>query len=201
MDSFLLTLVAGIVVVVVGLILEYRTKWFARALESAHGRRDSTRRAILPGKVLGQDSSMDTQAVIRDYRAKKLAVSTPEIVTEESSTIVPSVVEYKKDPLPGEIFEQIEKAGILNKDMAARYVGLKVEWLLTIDNLYRVKGDIYDVALVYGLPLPMVLCRVDFSKYPEFKTVRLKSQVWVTGEIYEVSLTYIALKGCAFRFV
>jgi hypothetical protein len=40
MGSFLLTLVAGIVVVVVGLILEYRTKWFARALESARGKQD-----------------------------------------------------------------------------------------------------------------------------------------------------------------
>ena len=90
-DSFLLPLVVGIVVVVVGLILEYRTKWFARALDSARGKQDSAGKAVnLTVQAPGQNSRASIQGVTTYQVEGNLVINQPgQVAGVQSAGVFP----------------------------------------------------------------------------------------------------------------
>jgi len=77
-------LLGGLVTFVVGaglLYLEYRTKWFARALESARGKRDSVGKAVnLTVQAPGQNSSASVQGMTINQVEGNLVINQPQPV-------------------------------------------------------------------------------------------------------------------------
>lgn len=233
MPTWLQQLLIGLAIVVVGLLLEYRTRFFARALESVRDKRDSAGKVVnLTVQTPSQNSSASIQEV-KINQVEKLVINQPQRVTEAQSVGVPSVVEhrthptsvdmaeaksvdgpfvaeeYSKSPLPLEIGAAIDAVPLFQQEMVAKcYVGLKVEWLLPFEHVHpyslvSTMADVYTVCLIPASTVGLyVYCeQVDLSKYPQFKTLRSHSQVWVAGEISEIKPAMVYLKNCEFRFV
>jgi len=114
-----------------------------------------------------------------------------------------------KPPLPEEIQVAIDAVPPFQQEMVAQcYVGLKVEWLLPFqdvssDPFTATKADICTISMIRaGTGVIYVVCEeVDLSKYPQFKTLRRDSQMWVTGKIRKATRDMFWLSDCEFRFV
>jgi len=185
-QAALITLAIALVAGVILLVLEHRSPWFARFQESVRRKQDSLSKSV--------NNTAEISVPISNATA-------PETTVNQT---VPSASEYKKHPLPEEIRDQIDQAEGFKEHMAERYSGVKVEWLLIFGRLDEIDGNAWLVWMRsqqdYLRPVE-VYCHVDFSKYPEFKTLKLKSKVWVTGEISQAYSRLIVLNDCAFRFV
>jgi hypothetical protein len=106
MDSLLQALTVGLVIVIFGLILEYRTKWFARALDSARGKQDSAGKVVnLTVQAPGQNSRASIQGVTTYQVEGDLVINQPGQVAGVQSAGVPAEEEYRTHPTPDEIVD------------------------------------------------------------------------------------------------
>lgn len=150
-ESSWLVIIIGIVIGIVLLFIEYRTKWFARSLKSSS--------------------------------EKRLSAG------------------FKKSLSPMEIVEEIKKQPLLRKEIAGEsYVGLKVEWQLTLWALHTVDANTVRLMMFCSKRYPWVYCTVNVLEHPEVKIAKEGAGVWVAGEISKVEGHDITLIDCTIEF-
>lgn len=118
--------------------------------------------------------------------------------SEEPST------EYREHPSPSEITDEIRRQPLFQQDKAGDYyIGLKVQWHLKLAIVYSTNSDsnITKIGLTGESNMhPYVNCNIDIREYPEIKTVKGGTGVFVKGEISRVELSSIDLINCIVEF-
>ena len=106
---------------------------------------------------------------------------------------------YREQPYPGEIFYLTNQLPLIQRSEARNnYVGLRVKWRGTIQNLYLDNGDV--VALVLDAndhdTSAYIRFKVNISEYPELRNAKNGDEIWVYGEIKSVGNADIELLNC-----
>jgi hypothetical protein len=106
---------------------------------------------------------------------------------------------YREQPYPGEIFHLTNQLPLIQRSEARNnYVGLRVKWRGTIQNLYLDSNNF--VAFVLDVKDHDVSAYVRFkvknSEYPELRNAKDGDGIWVYGEIKSVGNVDIELSNC-----
>ena len=106
---------------------------------------------------------------------------------------------YREKPYPGEIFHLTNQLPLIQRSEARNnYIGLKVKWRGTIQNLYLANNDL--VALVLDVKdhdtSAYVRFKVKILECPELKNAKDGDGIWVWGEIKSVGNVDIELSNC-----
>jgi hypothetical protein len=174
METFLIALGVGVVL----LILEYRTRWFAKR-DSDHATQQSL-------KTLPEQASLKTQ---------------PDI---ETITPTPAGrVEYRETPDPKEIMNSYNDAAPFQRvSVGQSYIGIRVRWNVTFHTLHPLANDQFQVMMLNsGSSYPWIYCTIVIADYPELKVLRVGHKMQVSGEIYNVRGNEIFLKESTLRIL
>jgi len=130
------------------------------------------------------------------------STETQNLVTNQKATAKKSKInkrEYREQPYPGEIFNVTNQLPLIQRHEARnKYVGLKVKWRGTIQNLYLEANDFValTVAITDHDTITPIYFKVKPSEYPEVKIAKNGHGILVFGEIESVGNIDVHLKNC-----
>jgi hypothetical protein len=97
-------------------------------------------------------------------------------------------VVYKPNPLPAKMTSIINKSEPFQIAVKAEsFIGLKISWLTTFETSHTPNSNgCVKLMLLDRGHYPWVYCTVNINEYPEIKSAKKHSKIWLAGEIKKV---------------
>ncbi len=146
--------------------------------------------------LISENQSIESKPKNNSSETLKPIIEAPNI---EDST---SNVRYLKRPNPLEIVQKVEGMPLLQRESVAKhYVGLKVDWEVTIFSAHKLKNNLIRLMMRNQKSYPWIYCEIDVSDYPEINIAEKGQKINVKGEIAFVKGHDIELINCELLFV